>query len=82
MLGFRPLQIYTISLEVALLQLVMLPAAALLLNLERVDSRWVMFTGLACVGSAAFGNSFLTIDWQTGQFYLWQVLNAVGVAFV
>ena len=80
--GFRPLQIYMISLGTALLQLALLPLAAVVLNIERVDSRWVMFTGLICILAAAFGNSFLSIDWKTGEFYTWQILNAVGEAFV
>ena len=80
--GFRPLQIYMISLGTALLQLLLLPLAAVVLNIERVDSRWVMFTGLVCILAAAFGNSFLTIDWKTGEFYTWLILNAVGEAFV
>lgn len=80
--GYRPLQIYSISLGTALLQLVLLPGTAVLLNVERVDSRWVMGAGLLCLLVAAFGNSLVTIDWKAGQFYALQVLNAVGEAFV
>ena len=80
--GFRPVQSDVVTLEIALLQLLLLPAVAVLLNFEWVDSRWVMFGGLVCMLVAAFENSFLTADWETGQFYLWQVLNAVGEATV
>ena len=80
--GFRPLQSNGISLEIALLQLLLLPAAALILNIAWVDSRWVMGGGLLCMLVAAFENSFLTPDWETSQFYLWQVLNAIGAATV
>ncbi len=80
--GFRPLQIYMISLGIAVPQLVLLPLAAVVLNIEWVDSRWVMAAGLACLLAAAFGNSFVTIDWETGEFYTWEIMNAVGEAFV
>ena len=80
--GFRPLQSHTITLEIALLQLALLPIVAIVLNITWVDSRWVMFGGLVCMLVAAFENSFLTSDWEAVQFYAWQVLNAIGAATV
>jgi hypothetical protein len=45
--GYRPLQSNLITLEIAVSQLVMLPAIALLLDYERVDSRLVSLAGTA-----------------------------------
>ena len=80
--AFRPLQIYGLTLLIALLQLVLLPLAAVLINQAWMDSRWLMFTGLLCMGGAALANSFLTTNWDTAQFLFWEVANAVGEAFV
>jgi MFS transporter, DHA2 family, multidrug resistance protein len=79
---FRPLQVHTITLLLALLQLVLLPLAAVLINQAWVDARFLMFTGLLCMGGAAAANSLLTSDWEVGEFVICQVLNAVGEAFV
>jgi len=76
--GFRPVQIQFITLPIALAQLVMLPAIAVLLNFERVDSRVVSFVGIVLVIVACIGNSFLTGEWQLGEFYLWQGSAALG----
>ncbi len=80
--AFRPVQIYTVTLLIALLQIAFLPLAAVLINQAWVDCRWLLFIGLVCMGAAAFENSFLTDEWQNGEFYIWQVLNALGESFV
>jgi DHA2 family multidrug resistance protein len=76
--GFRPVQIQLITLPIALSQLVLLPAIAVLLNFERVDARIVSFVGVAFLFAGCVGNSFLTSDWQRGEFYLWQGCAAIG----
>ena len=80
--GFRPIQLYRITLVVALSQLVLLPATSFLLDFERVDARVVSFVGMTFILAACVGNSFVTFSWQGGQFYLWQALQAVGQPLV
>jgi MFS transporter, DHA2 family, multidrug resistance protein len=80
--GYRPLQSNLLTLEIAALQLVMLPATALLLDYKRVDSRVVSLVGLALILASCIGSSFLTIYWNRDQFYLWQLLQAVGQPMV
>src|SRR6202790_2746370 len=57
----RPLQSNLITLEIAALQLVMLPAMALLLDYKRVDSRVVTLVGLGLILASCIGSSFLTV---------------------
>ena len=80
--GYRPLQSQGITLTIALAQLVMLPAMAVLLNFERVDSRVVSFIGMACILAACIGNVFLTSVWQGGGFLIWQGLQAIGAPMI
>jgi MFS transporter, DHA2 family, multidrug resistance protein len=80
--GYRPLQSNLITLEIAALQLVMLPAMALLLDYQRVDARVVSLVGLGIILASCIGSSFLTIYWDRDQFYLWQLLQAVGQPMV
>jgi MFS transporter, DHA2 family, multidrug resistance protein len=80
--GYRPLQSNLITLEIAALQLVMLPAMALLLDYKRVDSRLVSLAGMGLILASCIGSSFLTVYWNRDQFYLWQLLQAVGQPMV
>jgi MFS transporter, DHA2 family, multidrug resistance protein len=80
--GYRPLQSNLITLEIAALQLVMLPAMAALLDYRQVDSRGVSLVGLGLLVASCIGSSFLTVFWNRDQFYLWQVLQAVGQPMV
>src|SRR6202165_594303 len=80
--GYRPLQSNLITLEIAALQLVMLPAMALLLEYERVDSRVVSLGGLGLILASCIGSAFLTVYWNRDQFYLGQLLQAVGQPMV
>ena len=80
--GYRPLQSNLITLEIAALQLVMLPAMALLLDYKRVDSRVVSLVGLGLILASCIGSSFLTVYWNRDQFYLWQLLQAIGQPMV
>jgi MFS transporter, DHA2 family, multidrug resistance protein len=80
--GYRPLQSNLITLEMAALQLVMLPAMALLLDYQRVDSRVVSLVGLGLILASCIGSSFVTVYWNRGQFYLWEMLQAIGQPMV
>jgi DHA2 family multidrug resistance protein len=80
--GYRPLQSNLITLEIAASQLLMLPAMALLLDYKRVDSRVVSMVGLGLILASCIGSSFLTVYWNRDQFYLWQLLQAVGQPMV
>jgi MFS transporter, DHA2 family, multidrug resistance protein len=80
--GYRPLQSNLITLEIAASQLVMLPAMALLLDYKRVDSRLVSLVGLGLMLASCMGSAFLTVYWNRDQFYLWQLLQAVGQPMV
>jgi DHA2 family multidrug resistance protein len=80
--GYRPLQSNLITLEIAASQLVMLPAMALLLDYKRVDSRVVSLVGLGLILASCIGSAFLTVYWDREQFYLWQLLQAVGQPMV
>jgi DHA2 family multidrug resistance protein len=80
--GYRPLQSNLITLEIAALQLVMLPAMALLLDYRRVDSRVVTLVGLGLILASCIGSSFLTVYWNRDQFYQWQLLQAIGQPMV
>jgi DHA2 family multidrug resistance protein len=80
--GYRPLQSNLITLEIAALQLVMLPAMALLLDYKWVDSRLVSVVGLGLILVSCIGSSFLTVYWNRDQFYIWQLFQAIGQPMV
>jgi MFS transporter, DHA2 family, multidrug resistance protein len=80
--GYRPLQSNLITLEMAAMQVVMLPAMALLLDHKRVDARIVSVVGLGLILASCIGSSFLTVYWNRDQFYSWQLLQAVGQPMV
>ena len=80
--GFRPIQIYIVTLAIALPQFLLLPAIAALLDFEWVDARWVLFAGLCCVIGACVGNSFLTSVWDAKSFLVYQALQAFGAPLV
>ena len=80
--GYRPLQSSLITLEIAALQLVMLPAMALLLDYKQVDSRLVTVVGLGFILASCIGSSFLTVYWNRDQFYIWQLFQSIGQPMV
>jgi DHA2 family multidrug resistance protein len=80
--GYRPLQSNLITLEIAALQLVMIPAMAVLLDYKRADARLVSLVGLGLILTSCIGSSFLTVYWNRDQFYVWQLLQAVGQPMV
>ena len=75
---YRPLQMAPIGLVVALPQLVLGSAVALLLYRRWVDARIVFSSGLALIAVACFSGAQLTADWNREQFFLVQALQACG----
>ena len=80
--GYRPLQSHFITLVVALSQLAMLPAMALLLDHKAVDSRVVSFIGLTLILAACIGSTFVTVYWTRDQFFIWEACQAIGQPMV
>ncbi|WP_367159969.1 MFS transporter [Kozakia baliensis] len=80
--GYRPEQAYLVTLEVACMQLVMLPAMAVVLNQEWVDSRVVSLIGMTFMLAACIGDSFLTSVWNRNEFYLWQFCQGLGESMI
>ncbi|MCP1216374.1 MFS transporter [Acetobacter orientalis] len=76
--GYRPIQAAPVSLVVALPQLIMLPLIAALCNSRKVDCRWVLAIGMACLATSAFLGTWLTVDWVRDNFYLLQILQVFG----
>jgi MFS transporter, DHA2 family, multidrug resistance protein len=80
--GYRPLQSQVITLVVAISQLVMLPAMALLLDHEAVDARFVSFIGFLLILAACIGSAFVTVYWTRDQFFIWAACQAIGQPMV
>ncbi|WP_306395472.1 MFS transporter [Telluria beijingensis] len=75
---YRPLQLASTGLVVALPQLVLGPAVAMLLYRRWVDARVVFALGLALIALACYVGAGLTPDWNREQFVLAQTLQALG----
>lgn len=80
--GYRPLQTHLITLTIALMQLLLLPLAAWILDFKWLDSRLVSFIGLLCVLIASVGASYLDVHWNREQFYLWMLFLSIGEAAI
>jgi DHA2 family multidrug resistance protein len=80
--GYRPLQSYMITLVIAISQLVMLPAMALLLDHKAIDARVVSLIGLSLILAACIGSAFVTIYWTRDQFFIWAACQAIGQPMV
>jgi DHA2 family multidrug resistance protein len=80
--GYKPLQAHTVTLIVALPQFVLLPLTAWILDHRHIDARWVNTTGYVLVIVACLGCAQLTSSWNRDQFYLWQIVQSVGFAFI
>ncbi len=76
--GFRPIQIYPISLELALVEIAMLPLMAILLNQPWADPRIVSSIGLALIIGADIRESILTSFWVSRSFVIWESLQGIG----
>ena len=75
---YRPYQLASIGLAVALPQLVLGPAVALLLYRRWVDARMVFAAGLGLIALACFSGALLSAQWNREQFMLAQALQALG----
>jgi DHA2 family multidrug resistance protein len=80
--GYRPLQTAPLSLLVAIPLLISLPVTAALLNLRRVDHRWVMASGLSLMATSCLMGSFVTSDWVRDNFYWLQSLQIIAQPMV
>ena len=80
--GYKPLQAHTVTLVVALPQLVLLPATAWLLDHRHIDARWINALGYVLVIIACLGCTQVTSSWNRDQFYFWQIIQSVGFAFI
>jgi len=76
--NYRPLQMASIGLIVALPQLVLGPVVALLLYQKWIDARLVFALGLLLIALACFCGAQLTSDWNREQFVVVQTLQAFG----
>ncbi|RDK02733.1 MFS transporter [Paraburkholderia lacunae] len=75
---YRPLQTAPLSLLVAMPLLITLPLTAALLNLRRVDHRWVMAIGLSLMIATCVMGSFITSEWIRDNFYWLQSIQIVA----
>jgi DHA2 family multidrug resistance protein len=75
---YRPAQMASIGLIVALPQLVLGFAVALLLYRKWVDARMVFSAGLVLIALACLAGAQLTVTWNREQFVLAQALQAMG----
>jgi MFS transporter, DHA2 family, multidrug resistance protein len=80
--GYRPSQSAPLTLEIALPQLLLLPAVAFLLDFRVADARVVSFVGLALILTSCIGMSYVDYTWNRDQFYLWQVFQTIGQPLV
>ena len=60
----------------------LLPATALLLDVEWIDSRWVSAVGFACILASCIGKAFAHARLDGDQFLFWQALDAIGFPLV
>jgi len=80
--AYRPLQTTPLSLLVAVPLLLTLPLTAALLNVKRVDSRWIMALGLSLMIATCAMGSFMTSEWIRDNFYWLQSLQIVAQPMV
>lgn len=75
---YRPKQMASVGLIVALPQLLLGPLVALLLYRKWIDARVVFSLGLLLIALACFCGAQLTSEWNRDQFVLVQTLQALG----
>lgn len=80
--GYRPEQIYPLTLLIAMMQFALLPILAMILNFRRVDSRVVTISGLTLMLGACVGSSFVTSSWNRDNFYLWQFMQGLAAPMI
>ncbi|TDN69275.1 MFS transporter [Paraburkholderia sp. BL10I2N1] len=79
---YRPLQTAPLSLLVAIPLLIVLPLTAAVLNLRRVDHRWVMAIGLCLMVTTCLMGSFITSEWIRNNFYWLQSIQIIAQPMV
>ena len=80
--GYKPLQAHLVTLAVAVPQVILLPLTAWILDHRRVDARWINALGYALILIACYGAAHVTPTWNRDQFFVWQLVQSVGFAFV
>ncbi len=80
--GYRPIQLMIVTGGIAISQLILLPALAVLLDYPKIDARAVSLVGLMLIIVSCVGASFVTTDWDPGEFLLWAALQAIGQPMV
>ena len=80
--GYRPLQTAPLALLVAIPLLIALPLTAALLNMQRVDRRWVIAIGLSLMATTCFLGSYMTSEWIRDNFYWLQSLQIAAQPMV
>ncbi|MGN8108422.1 MFS transporter [Paraburkholderia sp. 22098] len=80
--GYRPLQTTPLALLVALPLLIALPVTAAVLNIQRVDRRWILAAGISLMGVTCFMGSFMTSEWVRDNFYWLQSLQIAAQPMV
>jgi DHA2 family multidrug resistance protein len=78
--GYRPGDAGNLALIIALPQLVILPLFSAILNIERVDCRWVFTGGMLLVAWSCYLATSLTSGWVRDDFYFIVALLSVGEA--
>lgn len=80
--GYRPLQTTPLALLVALPLLIALPLTAAVLNMQRIDRRWILAAGISLMGVTCFMGSFMTSEWVRDNFYWLQSLQIAAQPMV
>ncbi|WP_208648131.1 MFS transporter [Paraburkholderia caledonica] len=80
--GYRPLQTTPLALLVALPLLIALPLTAAVLNIQRIDRRWILAAGISLMGVTCFMGSFMTSEWVRDNFYWLQSLQIAAQPMV
>jgi len=76
--GFRAVQVGPLALTIGLPQLLLAPMVAFVLTMRWIDSRWVLACGLGLIGFSCYWGTNLTSAWARDNFYLIQILQALG----
>ena len=80
--GYRPAQYFVVTLQIAVAQLILLPATAWALDQPKVDSRIVSAVGFVCILCGCLGGITLDSTWNRNEFLVLQALQAVGQPLV
>ncbi|SDK67242.1 MFS transporter, DHA2 family, multidrug resistance protein [Methylophilus rhizosphaerae] len=76
--GYRPAEVVGLALIIAMPQLIFLPMVSAILNIKRVDARWVFACGISILSYSFYLSTDLTSDWVQTDFYFVLMLQALG----